>query len=87
MREFEQITEFAEFDRPRRFRVHVVEGPQLIDGAWNFESVGDGTRVTFAADGALRGAVRFVEPLVRWVLARRFATYHRNLRLNLETGE
>src|SRR5690348_11324146 len=26
-REFDMVTEFTEFDRPRRFHVHVVEGP------------------------------------------------------------
>lgn len=36
-KEFEQITEFVEFDRPSRLRVHVVEGPQPIDGTWTFE--------------------------------------------------
>ena len=45
-KEFEQIVEFAEFDRPRRLRVHVVEGPYPIDGTWTFEPEGDGTRVS-----------------------------------------
>jgi hypothetical protein len=26
-KEFEQVTEFTEFDRPRRVHVHIVEGP------------------------------------------------------------
>jgi uncharacterized protein YndB with AHSA1/START domain len=30
-REFEQIVEFAEFDRPRRVHAHIVEGPYPID--------------------------------------------------------
>jgi hypothetical protein len=29
---FEQATEFAEFDRPRRLDVHIAEGPYPIDG-------------------------------------------------------
>jgi uncharacterized protein YndB with AHSA1/START domain len=32
-REFEQITEFTEFDRPRRLRVLVVEGQFPVDGS------------------------------------------------------
>jgi uncharacterized protein YndB with AHSA1/START domain len=31
-KEFEQIVEFTEFDRPRRVHIHIVEGPYPIDG-------------------------------------------------------
>jgi uncharacterized protein YndB with AHSA1/START domain len=44
-KEFEQVTEFTEFDRPRRLHVHIVEGPYPVDGTWIFDSAGDGTRV------------------------------------------
>jgi hypothetical protein len=54
-REFEQITEVSEFERPSRLGVHVVEGPQPFDGTWNLEPDRDGTRVTFLAEGELRG--------------------------------
>lgn len=33
-REFEQVVEFSEFERPRRVRAHVVDGPYPIDGTW-----------------------------------------------------
>lgn len=82
--EFEQIVEFVEFDRPRRLRVHVVEGPYPIDGIWAFEAEGDGTRVTFTAEGELRGATRAFEPVFKRLIARQFAGYHRNLRRNVE---
>jgi Polyketide cyclase / dehydrase and lipid transport len=85
-REFEQITEFTEFDRPRRLQVHIVEGQFPVDGTWSFEPDGDGTRVHFVADGQLRGAMRFLEPVIARVLARQFAGYHRNLRRNVERG-
>lgn len=83
-REFVQITEFAELVRPALLRVRVVDGPQLIDGAWRFEPEGERTRVTFVAEGQLRGLLRFLTPIVRRLIARQFATYHRNLRRNLE---
>jgi carbon monoxide dehydrogenase subunit G len=83
-REVEQITEFTEFDRPRRFHVHIVEGPFPVDGTWSFEPDGAGTRVHFVAQGQLRGLMRFLEPVVSRVGARQFAGYHRNLRRNLE---
>jgi len=50
-KEFEQIVEFTEFDRPVHVRAHIVEGPYPIDGTWSFESDGGGTRVRFVAEG------------------------------------
>jgi uncharacterized protein YndB with AHSA1/START domain len=85
-KEFEQITEFAEFDRPSRLRVHVVEGPQPIDGTWVFEPDRDeGTRVQFVAEGELRGPLRILGPIMKIVIARQFAAYHRILRRNVES--
>lgn len=85
-REFEQVTEFTEFDRPRHFHVHIVEGPFPVDGTWSLEPDGSGTRVHFVADGQLRGIQRLLEPVVSCFMARQFASYHRNLRRNLESG-
>ena len=85
-KEFEQIVEFTEFDRPRRFRAHVVEGPYPIDGAWRLEPDGSRTMVSFSAEGELRGAMRLLEPLAQRLVARRFAEYHRNLARNVESG-
>ena len=85
-REFEQIVEFSEFDRPRRFATHIVEGPARIDGLWTFAPDGDGTRVHFAAEGPLPGPLRLLDPVARRVLGRQFAGYHENLRRNLEAG-
>ena len=84
--EFEQVTEFTEFDRPRRLHVHVVEGPFPLDGTWSFEPEpdGSGTRVHFEADGELAGVMRLLEPVVRRFVARQFRGYHRNLRRNIE---
>ena len=83
-REFEQLTEFSEFERPHRLRVHVLEGPQPIDGSWTFEPAAGGTRVGFVAEGELHGWMRLLAPLIARVIARQFAAYHRNLRRNLE---
>jgi carbon monoxide dehydrogenase subunit G len=83
-KEFEQITEFTEFERPRRLHVHIVEGPYPIDGTWTFEPDGDGTRVRFLAAGELSGPMKLLEPLFERVFARQFAGYHRKLRQNLE---
>jgi uncharacterized protein YndB with AHSA1/START domain len=85
-KEFEQITEFTEFDRPSRLHVHVVEGPYPIDGTWTFEDDGGSTRVRFTAAGELRGAIRLIGPIAKLLLARQFAAYHRNLRRNVESA-
>ena len=61
-------------------------GPQPIDGTWNLEPDRDGTRVTFLAEGELRGPLRVLRPLVKRLIARQFAGYHRKLRRNLEAG-
>jgi hypothetical protein len=83
-REFEQITEYAVFERPTRFGVHVVQGPQPIDGTWTFSARDGGTDVTFVAEGELRGAARALGPLAALLMRRQFAGYHRRLRRNLE---
>ena len=83
-KEFEQIVEFTEFDRPARVHAHIVEGPYPIDGTWSFEPDGDGTRVHFVAAGALNGVMRLLQPVAKRLIARQMAGSHQNLRRNLE---
>jgi uncharacterized protein YndB with AHSA1/START domain len=83
-KEFEQVVEFTEFDRPRRFHVHVVEGPYPIDGTWTFKPRGADTEVTFTAEGELRGPIRFIEAVAKRLMTRQFADYHRKLCENIE---
>lgn len=83
-REFEQVVEFTEFDRPRHVHVHVVEGPYPVDGTWDFAPEGDGTRVRFRAEGELRGALRLLGPVTGLLMARQFRGYHEHLRDNVE---
>ena len=82
--EFEQIVEFTEFDRPRRFRAQVVEGPYPIDGTWSFEPDGSRTKVSFIAEGELRGTMRLLAPIAKRLIARQFAGFHRNLARNVQ---
>jgi carbon monoxide dehydrogenase subunit G len=85
-KEFEQVVEFTEFERPLRVRTHIVEGPYPVDGTWSFEPDGPGTRVSFVAEGPLKGAMRLLGPLAARMIARQFRGYHDNLRRNLEAG-
>src|SRR5215210_919375 len=64
-KEFEQVVEFSRFDRPRHLRVHILEGPYPIDGAWSFHPDGAGTRVEFVAEGGLRGPMRLASPIMQ----------------------
>lgn len=84
-KEFEQLVEFTEFERPNRLVVHVVEGPQPIDGTWVLSPVDGATRVDFVAEGPLGGLMRVVEPLVRRTVDRQFGKYHELLRQNVES--
>ena len=84
MREFEQIVEFAEFDRPHRLYVHVVKGPQPVDGIWTFTATENGTRVVFVAEGRLRCPMRLAGPIVARIMSHQFAGYHAHLPRNLE---
>ena len=85
-KEFEQVVEFTEFDHPRRFHVHIVEGPYPVDGTWSLEPDGAGTRVRFVAEGQFTGALKVLAPIAKRVMARQFAGYHRNPRRNVEHG-
>jgi hypothetical protein len=85
-KEFEQVVEFTEFERPRRLRVHIVEGPYPIDATYSFEPDGGGTRVSFVAEGPLRGLMRLGEPVLKRVMAKQFAGYHENLRGKVEAA-
>ncbi len=82
-KEFEQVVEFTEFDRPRRFHVHIVEGPFPVDGTWTFTPEGSGTSVSFVAEGELSGLMRIAEPLAKRGMAREFRGYHRNVQRTL----
>jgi len=87
MKEFEQVVEFSEFERPSRLAVHIVEGPQPVDGTWTFTPDGDGgTRVRCIVEGELRGPARFFGPIVKRGIARNFRTYHEHLRKRLESA-
>ena len=69
----EQLVEVSEYEADRAFGLRIVDGPLKVDGRYVFEESGDGTCVKFRAEGR---APRLLKPL----LARQFARYHRRLR-------
>lgn len=86
-KEFDQIVEFTEFDRPARVHAHIVEGPYPVDGTWSFTSDGAGTHVDFIAEGELIGVPRLLQPLAKRLIARQMANHHQNLRRNIEADD
>ena len=82
--EFDQVTEFTVFDRPRKLHVTIVEGPYPVNGTWTLEPEGDGTRVHFVAEGELGGLARVAQPVLARLIKRQFADYHRRLKRNVE---
>jgi uncharacterized protein YndB with AHSA1/START domain len=85
-KEFEQVVEFTEFERPSRLHVHIVEGPYPIDATYSFEPDAGVTRATFVAEGPLSGLMRLLEPVLRRSMAKQFAGYHDKLRQHVEAG-
>jgi uncharacterized protein YndB with AHSA1/START domain len=83
-KEFEQVVEFAVFDRPNRLNVHIVEGPYPVDGTWVLAATENGTTVEFTAKGSLRGLLRLAEPIVGRLMRNQFVEYHENLRRHVE---
>jgi uncharacterized protein YndB with AHSA1/START domain len=84
-REFVQVVEFTEFDRPHRFHAHIVEGPYPVDGTWVLSEVPEGTSVQFVAEGPLNGLMRLATPIFSRMMRRQFAAYHENLRRHVES--
>lgn len=86
-KEFEQVVEFTEFDRPRRLHVHIVEGPYPVDGTWDLQGTEQGTKVDFTAEGSVPGLLRLTGPIAGRLMRRQFAEFHENLRRNVEARD
>jgi hypothetical protein len=80
----EEVTEVVTFDPARRFEIRVVDGPP-VDGRWDFEPAGGGTRLTVTPSVRLPRALRPLEPLVALATAVVFARFHRRLKRALES--
>ena len=85
-KEFEQVVEFTDFDRPHRLHTPHRRRAAADRRHVGVHARGRGTRVEFVAEGQLRGLMRIAEPIVRRMIARQFAQYHENLRRNVEAA-
>ena len=84
-RRIESVTEVSAYEPDRRFDIRIVEGPLPVDGRWDLEPAGAGSRIRFAATGRARGPMRILEPLLRRFLERQFRRDHERLRQALES--
>jgi len=80
-----QITDVVVFEPGRRFDIRVVEGAP-VDGRWDFEPAGAGTRLTLTPSARLPGALRLAEPLMEFMTALAMERFHRRLKRALEAS-
>jgi len=80
-----EITEFVVYEPGRRFDIRIVDGPPL-DGRWDFEPSGVGTRLTFTPLVRLTGLPQRFEPAVVLATLLVFRRMHRRLKRALEAG-
>ena len=80
-----EITEVVVFEPGRRFDIRVVEGPP-VDGRWELEPAGAGTRLTMTPSARLPGPLRVAAPLVELATAAVMSRFHRRLKRALESG-
>jgi hypothetical protein len=57
-----------------------------VDGRWDFESAGAGTRLTLTPTARLPGPLRVAEPLVTFMTALVMERFHRRLKRALEAS-
>ena len=85
-RELTQLVEVAEYERPRRFSLRVLEGPLPVDGELTLEPAnGGGTHLHVHASGRPTGPFRFLAPVLKVFLRREFTNQYERLKQVLET--
>jgi hypothetical protein len=81
----EEVTEVMVHEPARRFDIRVVEGPP-VDGRWDFEPSGGGTRLTFTPTVRMPQKARALQPVVAFLTGLAFARFHRRLKRALESA-
>ena len=82
-----QVSEITEFERPRRFRTEVVEGPVLpLEDSYTLQAEGDGTRVSVSIVYGLKRMQHVSNVLTQPILKRKLAAAYGRLTRILEAG-
>jgi uncharacterized membrane protein len=84
-RTVEAIVEVSRYQESRRFDLRIVSGPMPIDGTNEFTAADGATRIEFAAEGELRGALRLAAPILGRLLRRQFENDYARLKDALES--
>ena len=78
--------EVTEYERPRRFSLHVVEGPVRYAVEHALEDVDGRTKVTFVGRGDIDRIPRLMRGAVRRMVERQFVNDLESLKRRLEAG-
>lgn len=81
---FDIELEVTDWNPPSRVGFRNATGPVRFEGAYIFEPVGAGTRVTMVGSVIPRGPFRLMAPLFRWHLERVTERYFDNLKRVLD---
>lgn len=83
-REMESLVEVSALEPDRAFGLEMLEGPLPVDADLRFEPAGAGTRLRFRVHGQPGGAMRLLQPLLRFALKRQFRQHCQELKRVLE---
>ena len=83
-RRIESTWEVTEHEVNKKSAFKTTSGPIPLKGAWTYEPVAEGTKVSFAMDGDPGGFFRLAEPLVAGIAKRQIENDHNNLKDLLE---
>ena len=86
-RRIESIYEFTEYEVNRKFSLKTTSGPLPIEATVIYESVEEGTKVTFTAGGEVGGFFRVAEPLVSRMVQRTWTANYANLKDLMESQD
>ena len=85
-RRLESTFEVADYEPGRRFTLHAVDGPMLLDGHWDLAAADGGTRLHFVGEGPVKGPMKLFEGPLSRSLDKRFRGYHATLKRLVEAS-
>ena len=86
-RRIESIYEFTEYEANRKFSLKTTSGPLPIEATISYESVENGTKVNFFAEGEVGGFFKLAEPLVSRMAQRTWTANYANLKDLMESED
>jgi uncharacterized protein YndB with AHSA1/START domain len=84
-RDMEYVNEITELDPPRRLAMESVKAPFPMTVTYEFERVGEGTRMRIHTGGEASGFYKVAEPVLNRLVRRGVASDLRRLKERLES--